>query len=134
MPKKIVILFIALSAWAFAGCKPAGLGTLTGTVNKLDRMALTPDHVVKVQLADISKADAPAEVLNEQTLQNPGQVPIPYALTYDPKNIIDNHTYSVSARIYDGSGKLVYISTTVIPVITRGSPVKDVEIMVQPVP
>jgi uncharacterized lipoprotein YbaY len=46
-------------------------------------------------------------------------------LAYDPKKIVSNHTYTVSARIYDGTGKLVYISTTVNPVITNNNPVKD---------
>jgi uncharacterized lipoprotein YbaY len=134
MSKNSMIILVMLGALALAGCKPASSGAVMGTVNKLDRKALAPDHIVKVQLADISRADAPAEVLSEQTINNPGQVPIPYALTFDPKKIVSNHTYAVSARIYDGAGKLVYTSTTVNPVITNNNPVKDVEIMVSLVP
>ena len=58
------------------------------------------------------------------------KVPIPYTVTYDPAEIDQRNTYSMSARIEDGSGKLLWISDTATPVITRGSPTQDVEIVV----
>jgi uncharacterized lipoprotein YbaY len=75
MSKNTMVFLVMLGTLALAGCKPASSAAVTGTVNKLDRRALTPDHIVKVQLADISKADAPVEVLDEQTINNPGQEP-----------------------------------------------------------
>jgi len=52
---------------------------------------------------------------------------------YDPKQIQDSHTYSMRATIVDGASKLLFTSTTAYPVITRGNPTSNVEIVVQPV-
>jgi putative lipoprotein len=86
--------------------------------------------VVQVQIQDTSLADAPAEVIGEQIIESPGQVPIPYEVCYDPSMIQENHSYSMSARITDSAGNLLWINDTVIPVITRGNSTEDVEIPV----
>lgn len=59
-------------------------------------------------------------------------MPIPFEIFYDPALIDPRLTYSVSARILRGD-KLLFISDTVHPVITRGHP-DTVEIVVRPVP
>jgi putative lipoprotein len=130
-------LFIVLSlvAIALTVALPAGAQStaVTGTVTYLQRSALPPDAVVIVKLVDISKADAPAEVISEQTIPTEGkQVPFPYSLPYDPAKIVESNSYAVQARIESG-GALLFISTSVIPVITRGNPTENVEIIVQPV-
>ena len=52
-------------------------GMLSGTVTYLQRITLAPDAVVEVTLQDVSKADAPAEVISTQTIETQGaQVPI----------------------------------------------------------
>jgi uncharacterized lipoprotein YbaY len=57
---------------------------------------------VTVTLADVSLADAPAQMIARQVIAEPGQPPIPFELRYDPATIIPNHTYAVQARIEDG--------------------------------
>jgi putative lipoprotein len=105
--------------------------SVTGTVIYRERIALPDDAVVSVQLQDISQMDVKAAVLAEQVIRTGGkQVPIDYSLPYDPEAIDERFTYAVSARIEDGAGTLLSISDTVIPVITRDSPTKDVEILV----
>lgn len=112
----------------------AGSASITGVVTYLQRSALPDDAVVTVQLQDISRMDVPAEILGEQVIQTGGsQVPFPYAVSYDAGSIVDNHTYGMIARITDGEGKLLFINDTTIPVITRGNPTSDVEILVVPV-
>lgn len=107
---------------------------VTGTVTYLQRSALPDDAVVKVQLQDTSLADAPAMVMGEQLIPTNGQqVPIPFSVSYNPADIIDNHTYTLSVRIEDSSGTLLFINTTSVPVITRGNPTTDVEVIVDPV-
>ena len=91
---------------------------------------LTPIDGVQVQIQDTSLADAPAEVIGEQIIENPGQVPIPYEVCYDPSVIQENHSYSMSARITDGGGNLMWINDTNIPVITQGNPTEGVVIPV----
>ncbi len=107
---------------------------VTGTVTYRQRIALPEDAVVTVQIQDTSRADAPAEVIGEQIIETNGrQVPIPYSVNYNPNAIVENHTYTMSARITDGQGKLLFINDTSIPVITRGNPATDLEIVVVPV-
>jgi putative lipoprotein len=105
-----------------------------GTVTYRERIALPEDAVVTVQIQDVSRMDAPARVISEHVIHTSGgQVPIGYSVPYDPGAIDDGHSYSMSARIEDGEAKLLFISDTVVPVITRGSPTQDVEIVVVPV-
>jgi putative lipoprotein len=78
---------------------------------------------IKVQLVDVSRADAPAVVLGEQIIQAGGkQVPFAFAISYDPARIEANRSYAVQARIED-DGKLRFISDQHYGVITRGAPV-----------
>jgi putative lipoprotein len=123
------VVCIAAAVAALSGGK--GTASVTGTVIYRERIVLEPDAVVKVQIQDVSRQDVAATVMGEQVIRNPGQVPIPYQVAYDPKAIQDNHTYSVRARIEDGSGKLLFTSTQNYPVITRGAPTKDVQILLE---
>ena len=98
----------------------------------MPRIALPDDAVVSVQIYNAQLADA-TEVLGEQVIETGGQqVPIPYEVAYNPEDINENMMYSVSARIEDGEGNLLFISDTVTPVITNGNPTEDVEIMTIP--
>jgi uncharacterized lipoprotein YbaY len=106
-------------------------GVLTGTVTYMQRIALPPNSVVTVQLADVSKADAAATVITSQTIETAGaQVPIPFELTYDPATIDPKSTYAVSARI-TLDDQLTWISPDANLVLTNGSPVTGVEIQMQ---
>ena len=115
---------------------PVGLsGTLTGTVTYLLRIAGVLDAVVEVSLQDVSKADAPAEVISTQTIETQGvEVPIPYAVKYDPsQDRWEPKTYALRATITEG-GKVTWTSTKRYPVLTHGAPVDDVAIIVEQVP
>jgi putative lipoprotein len=112
---------------------PAAANNLTGTVTYLERMALDPSAVITVQLEDVTVADAPSTVVAEQRIQAEGrQVPIPFDMPYDPATIDPARLYSLSARIEDGGGKLLFISDTRVPVLTGGSPSQAIDITVVP--
>jgi uncharacterized lipoprotein YbaY len=129
----IAVTALALTVSALSGCG-GGKAAVTGTVTYLQRIALPDDAVVNVQLQDVSKADAPAEVVGEQEFKTGGeQVPFPYKVEYKAGDIVDNHTYVVRAEIRDAAGKLLFTTTTAYPVITRGSPTQDVEIILEQV-
>ena len=86
--------------------------------------------MVTVRLDDVSLADAPAKTLATHTIRPGGrQVPIPFALTYDPGVLDARHTYAVRADIRDAAGALLWTTDTTIPVITRGAPTDGVEIV-----
>lgn len=94
---------------------------VTGTVTYRQRIALTPDAQLTVKLVDISLQDAPAVTVAEQIIDNPGQLPISYDLTYEPEDIDPRHTYAVQARITSG-GKLQFTTTRAYLVLTGGHP------------
>jgi putative lipoprotein len=106
-------ILLALMTTALAACAhvPDNLpGSVDGEVFYLQRMALPPTATLKVSLQDVSLADAPAQVLASQSGPIKGQVPLPFHLTYDLKQVQPGHTYAVSARI-EVDGKLLMIST-----------------------
>lgn len=95
---------------------------VTGSVTYRERIALPPTAVVTVRLVDVSLADAPSVLVTEQVIRTEGrQVPFEFALAYDASRILPSHSYAVQARIEDG-GKLLFISDTMNPVITRDAP------------
>jgi uncharacterized lipoprotein YbaY len=109
------------AALTFEPGAPQGSASVTGTVSYLDRSALPAGFTITVQLLDISRQDAPAAVIAEQVIAPVTQVPIPYALSYDPRQIDERATYGVRARIEQG-GRLLYTSTEPFLVITQGRP------------
>jgi len=130
----ILALAIAAGLLTTFGCASSSEATISGTVTYRQRISLPDDAIVTVQLQDVSRADIAATVLGEQIIKTDGQqVPIPYQVTYDELEIDDRFSYSMSAKIVDGTGKLLFISDTHTPVITRDNPTKDVEIVVVPV-
>jgi putative lipoprotein len=105
---------------------------VTGTVTYLQRITLPPTAVIKVQLIDVSRADAPARVLGEQSIAAAGrQPPFAFAIDYEAAKIQPNFNYAVGARIED-VGKLLFISDQRHAVITRGTP-KHVDIVLRAV-
>ncbi len=72
---------------------------VTGEVLYRERIALPPNAVLSVQLADVSLADAPARILGEQKIDPAGQVPIKFAIPFDPTAIKTNMNYALQARI-----------------------------------
>lgn len=128
----VAAALVAFGAWAI-GLFRSPATAVTGTVTYMVRSALPPDAVVTVEILDVSLVDAPSTVIGQQIIDNPGQVPIAYEVPYDPGDIAENRTYSMSARIADSSGALLFISDTFTPVITQGAPTENVEIMTVPV-
>lgn len=124
----VSILISALLLSAFFGINTAAGGgdaassRVTGTVTYLERVALPPTAVVKVQLVDVSRADAPAITLGEQIFSAGGkQVPFFFEIPFDPAKIKANYTYAVQARIEEGD-RLRFISDQRYAVITRNAP------------
>jgi len=131
MNKPIFFTLGTMFIFSFLTACGSGSGSVSGTVTYLQRIALPDDAVITVQIQDTSLADASATVIGEQVIHTKGkQVPFDYAVPYDAEAIQDNHTYTMSVRITDGVGKLLFINDTAIPVVTRGNPTQDVEILV----
>ncbi len=108
--KKLTVLAAAALLSACQSTTPAGKVGLEGEVFYLQRIALPPSATLSVSLQDVSLADAPAVVLDEQKGPVKGQVPLPFHLSYDPAQVKPGHRYSVSARI-EVNGELMFITT-----------------------
>jgi putative lipoprotein len=109
---------------------PPPTAFLTGTVTYTQRVALTPQAEVHVELRDVSAPDASGPPVAKQVIATPGQVPIEFSLEYDPTKILVGRAYAVSARIVD-RGQLVFVTETRIPVLAAGAQ-GPVEIVVVP--
>lgn len=126
--KKFVILLFACSFITACGESSQSVDesavavkTITGTIEFRERIGLTRSSKLEIQLLDISLADVPARIVASKIIDNPGQAPFNFTIEYDPALIVEQNTYSVSARIHD-SGQLILISDATNPVLTRDAP------------
>ncbi len=114
---------LAGSTLALVGCEnqPQGqlsdsaqqeqmMKTLTTQVTYQDRSMLRPGAKLTVTLADVSKMDVKAEIINKQEVDITGAPPYTVELKYDPSKIKDRHRYIVMARITN-QDRLLYVST-----------------------
>ena len=108
--KKLLLLSLTALLGACSSMTSTPQASLDGEVFYLQRIALPPGATLEVSLQDVSLADAPAVVLDEQKGPVKGQVPLPFHLTYDPAQVKPGHRYSVSARI-EVNGELMFITT-----------------------
>lgn len=107
---------------------------VTGSVTYLQRSALPEGSVVRVQVQDVSVADAQTIIIGEDVIViAEQQVPIDFAVSYAQDAIQDWRRYSIAVRITDPDGRLLFVSDTNNPVITGGSPTSGVEIVLVPV-
>ena len=111
---------LALLAVLALGIGPTAAAEVTGTAAYLERIALPPDAAFEATLEDVSRADAPSMVLGRATVNPAGQVPIRFAIPYDPAKIVENHRYVVRGRVVH-KGELLYTTTSTYPVLTRGA-------------
>jgi putative lipoprotein len=134
MKKATIILLILAGITVLAGCSTATEATVSGNIATQASDTLPDGATIQVQIQDVSQADAAAKVIGEKSIDGSSEsFPIPYEVTYDPASIDDRFSYSMSVRIEDADGNLIYISDTNTPVITRGNPTEDVDINVVPV-
>ncbi|NEX92120.1 YbaY family lipoprotein [Caulobacter sp. 17J65-9] len=111
--------------------EPAAASAVTGTVTYRERILLPPTSTLTVRLEDVSRADAPATTLAEQTrVIGPNAPPYPFRLKYEPGWIEPNHTYAVRAEIHEPDGTLRFTTTTRHAVLTQGAP-SEVEIVME---
>lgn len=114
------VLAGVLAALSFTAPALAQAETVEVTITYRERMALPPDAMLEVKLLDVSRMDIPSTTITEGSFPISG-VPVMVPITYDPAEIDDRMSYSVSARILSGDS-VIFRSTSAYPVITRGAP------------
>lgn len=72
---------------------------VAGEVSYRERIALPPNAVLTVELADLSLADQPAAIVAKQVVDPAGQVPIAFELVFDPAVVRPETNYALQARI-----------------------------------
>ena len=109
---------------------------VTGTVTYRERLALTPDATLVVELRDVSYADAHAPLIARQTITGPGQIPIRFNIGYHRDDIDSGNRYAIHAKIIESDGRLAFTNDTAHEVITHGNPdkVDMLLVLVQPPP
>ncbi|WNG17902.1 YbaY family lipoprotein [Cystobacter fuscus] len=108
---------------------PSRTVQVTGSVFYLERIALTPEAVVQVDVVrgTPGKEDE-GERVGGQTLRDAGQVPISFAVELAPEHIHPEASYFIRARITDG--ERVLSSREPVFVLTQGHPSRDVRVRV----
>jgi len=124
------VLITAVIASSLTACSNPGdenampeipeIKSVTGTISYRQKILLGPAATVDVKLLDVSKADTIAVLMAEQTIPNPGQIPIAFELLYNPAIVKEGMSYVVRATIYDGD-RMQFVTDTAYPVLTRGA-------------
>lgn len=125
-----LFVVLALAAMTLGACGGSD-GNVSGTIILPDGASVPAGATINVQVQDTSRADAAATSMGEQIIDGDGQTgTIDYSVDYNPDDIVDNHTYTMRARIEGDDGSLLFINDTAIPVITNNNPTENVEIPV----
>jgi copper homeostasis protein (lipoprotein) len=101
-----------------AAFEPAA-AQVKGTATYRERIAMPTGAVFEATLEDISKADAPADVIGRARIEKPGNVPIRFEIQYDSSRIVQSHRYVVRGRILV-DGKPWFVTDQSYPVLTQG--------------
>lgn len=106
---------------------------LRGTVAYRERILLPQNASVTVKLIDASVADGTRVVAETTFPSNGRQVPIPFELRYNPTSINPRLNYRLIAEIaVDGATS--FITETNYPVLTQGSPLDNVQMILNAKP
>ena len=100
----LVVGILAVPELSVAAAK-----VLKGEVMYRERIALPPNAVLYVQLAEVSQADAPATVIGERKVIPAGQVPIKFEIGFDPSVVRPSMIYALQAGITAGD-RLLFVS------------------------
>jgi len=91
-----------------------------GTATYLERIALPPNAVFEATLLDVSRAGGEATVIGRARIENPGQPPFAFSISYDPAEVDDKHSYAVRATVTVG-GELMFTTDQSYRVPVQGN-------------
>jgi putative lipoprotein len=102
-----------------------------GTLTYRERVTLPGDAIVRLSLFALPRPGAPATLVNEDTMNDPGQIPIEYWMFYRRDTIEQHLIYAIQARI-EVAGKTWFENRELVPVITNHA-LRNVEIVLDQV-
>lgn len=96
---------------------------VSGTIRYQKSCQLPAGSKLSIRLlGNVNLADAPTPIIAETEIVDPGPSPVEFELKYDSSDIETWVAYSLSGRIEDPGGRLLFVTDTVYEVITRGQP------------
>lgn len=110
-------------------CRDPASAQVKGTATYRERIALPPNAVFEATLEDVSRADAPADVIGRARIERPGNPPISFEIPYDSSRIDPRRQYAVRARILVDD-RLMFTTDQSYPVLTGGHG-KDVSLLLR---
>ena len=113
------VILIAAIALAVGFCVQRQ-NTVTGTIAFRGDPPIPAGAVLTVALRDVSYQDAASRLIASQTIQDPRQFPVDFAVRYDPSDIDPRATYGLGIRVTLNQ-RLIYINDTAFDVLTRGN-------------
>lgn len=93
--------------------------TVSGVASYRERMALPADARFEATLQDISRADAPADVIAQTRVDPAGQPPFRFEIKYDSARLQTGHTYALRARV-TRAGQLLFTTDKHYPLPPEG--------------
>lgn len=115
------LLLATAAALALGGCasqRPVdpNVPEITGRAHYRARITMPAAAVFEATVEDVSRADAPSEVIGSLRMTRLDPPPFRFAIPYDPAKVIPGHRYVVRARItLDEVTR--FRTTTVYPVL-----------------
>ncbi len=106
---------------------------VTGIIIAPEGATLPDSATVEIKISDVTLADAVATQVGGQSIYDATQFPVRFEATYHAPGILPQHAYAAQVRILDASGKLAFINTTAVDVLTRGNPTYDITVPVEKV-
>ena len=108
---------------------------VTGAITLPEEAELPEGATWIVELQDTSKMDVAAETIGAASgdVEDITATEIPFAIAYDAGVIDERFSYTLSARVFDADGNLLYINDTVTDGIVAGEPLEEVPVQVQDV-
>jgi uncharacterized lipoprotein YbaY len=130
IPTAIVVTCLLTAGCVHHKVVPAPI--VHGMVTYSPAVALPPDAILKLDLVEVTRADAPDFQLVSQSIPVSGQPPISFELPYSYNMIHPRHKYELQSRIVS-SGQILYVNTTPLPLFTGNAPSDNILVQMRPV-
>jgi putative lipoprotein len=127
-PCLVILLLVLLASGGCTTTRVEKMGAITGTVTYFQRIAMPPGAVVELKLVEAHKGAN--KTIVERKITSPGEVPVPFTLGYNPKEMRPDRKYAVQARILV-DGKPWYVTQTVNHQMRNGR-IAHADIILQP--
>ena len=89
--------------------------TISGSMSYRERYTLPRDAVAEIELREVLRAGAPPVTLARKVVTNISQMPIPFAIEFDPSQIDRNRTYYLTGTI-TSNGQTLFVSRESLPI------------------